>query len=184
MSSKVCSGTTGHVEVYDFEFSGDQKTFEDLVKQFFMFHDPTTLNRQGVYIYVCVFLGGVWYSLYCSAGSHWIELLSGNDRGTQYASAIFCYDDVQKEIATKVKNELQEKLKAGILKSCRIPYFLRMYYYLSLVCMYLFMYVEPSSIFTNHVHVLYMWNCNRLCMNFDILSISYIFYSRSYPQNI
>ena len=56
MSSKVCSGTTGHVEVYDFEFSGDQKTFEDLVKQFFMFHDPTTLNRQGVYIYV--FFGG------------------------------------------------------------------------------------------------------------------------------
>ena len=44
---KVCSGTTGHVEVYDFEFSGDQKTYEDLVKQFFMFHDPTTLNRQG-----------------------------------------------------------------------------------------------------------------------------------------
>ncbi len=45
---KVCSGTTGHVEVYDFEFSGDQKTYEDLVKQFFMFHDPTTLDRQGV----------------------------------------------------------------------------------------------------------------------------------------
>lgn len=61
----MCSGTTGQVEVYDFEYDGDEKAYENLVRHFYMFHDPTTLNRQG------------------------------NDRGTQYASAIFCYDKQQ-----------------------------------------------------------------------------------------
>jgi peptide-methionine (S)-S-oxide reductase len=63
--SEVCGGDTQHVEVYDFEFEGDNTTYEELVKHFYKFHDPTTLNRQG------------------------------NDKGTQYASAIFCYDDEQ-----------------------------------------------------------------------------------------
>jgi peptide-methionine (S)-S-oxide reductase len=51
--------------VYQLEFEGNDKTYEDLVKHFFMFHDPTTLNRQG------------------------------NDVGTQYASVIYVYDDKQ-----------------------------------------------------------------------------------------
>ena len=37
----------------------------------------------------------------------------GNDRGTQYASAIFCYDDKQKEIATRVTKELQQLVDIG-----------------------------------------------------------------------
>ncbi len=57
----VCTGKTGHVEVYNFEFMGNTDTYRNLVKHFFMFHDPTTANRQG------------------------------NDVGTQYASVIFCY---------------------------------------------------------------------------------------------
>jgi peptide-methionine (S)-S-oxide reductase len=61
----VCSGTTGHVEVYDCEFDGNEETYEQLVRHFFMFHDPTTLNKQG------------------------------NDRGTQYASVLYCYDQKQ-----------------------------------------------------------------------------------------
>lgn len=65
------------------EFDGDEQTYEQLVKHFYMFHDPTTKDRQG------------------------------NDRGTQYASAIFCYDDKQVEIATRVTAELQELLKKG-----------------------------------------------------------------------
>ncbi|KAJ1419799.1 peptide methionine sulfoxide reductase MsrA [Ochromonadaceae sp. CCMP2298] len=77
---EVCSGKTGHVEVYDFEFDGDDSTFEDLCKHFFMWHDPTSMNRQG------------------------------NDRGTQYASAIFCYDQAQMDIANKVKLEVQALL--------------------------------------------------------------------------
>lgn len=63
--NEVCSGRTGHVEVYDLNFEGDAKTYENLCRHFFMFHDATTLNQQG------------------------------NDRGSQYASAIFCYDDAQ-----------------------------------------------------------------------------------------
>lgn len=55
----------GHVEVYDFVFDGNEDTYEQLVRHFFMFHDPTTLNKQG------------------------------NDAGTQYASVLYCYDAKQ-----------------------------------------------------------------------------------------
>eukprot|EP00602_Paraphysomonas_sp_CaronLab_P006201 CAMPEP_0185023478 /NCGR_PEP_ID=MMETSP1103-20130426/6146_1 /TAXON_ID=36769 /ORGANISM="Paraphysomonas bandaiensis, Strain Caron Lab Isolate" /LENGTH=226 /DNA_ID=CAMNT_0027556085 /DNA_START=60 /DNA_END=740 /DNA_ORIENTATION=+ len=84
---EVCEGTTGHVEVFDMEYSGGEigmeKMYEELVRFFFQFHDPTTLNRQR------------------------------NDKGTQYASVIYCYDSVQKEIATRVKNELQALIDDG-----------------------------------------------------------------------
>jgi peptide-methionine (S)-S-oxide reductase len=69
--------------VYDLVFDGQEKTYEDLVRFFFMFHDPTTFNRQG------------------------------NDIGTQYASAIFYYDDRQRAIAEKVATELQQALDQG-----------------------------------------------------------------------
>lgn len=78
---EVCSGRTGYVEVYDCKLSdkaANEADFEKLIKHFFSFHDPTTLNAQG------------------------------NDRGTQYASVIFCYDDKQMEIAKKVKEEIQQ----------------------------------------------------------------------------
>ena len=35
----------------------------------------------------------------------------GNDKGTQYRSVIFTYSDEQKEIATRVKNELEKARK-------------------------------------------------------------------------
>lgn len=75
---QVCTGTTGHVEVYDLKFEGGETAYENLVKHFFMFHDPTTLNRQG------------------------------NDRGTQYASAIFVYDDKQVCCVCSLYAELSE----------------------------------------------------------------------------
>jgi peptide-methionine (S)-S-oxide reductase len=77
----VCSGRTGHVEVFEFEFTGGAATYEELVHYFFQFHDPTTQDRQG------------------------------NDAGSQYASVIYCYDQTQFEIATKVKAKLQALLK-------------------------------------------------------------------------
>jgi peptide-methionine (S)-S-oxide reductase len=74
---EVCGGYTGHVEVYEFGYSGGPAYFEALVRFFFQFHDPTTLKRQG------------------------------NDVGTQYASVIYCSDEGQVVIAEKVKAELQ-----------------------------------------------------------------------------
>jgi peptide-methionine (S)-S-oxide reductase len=78
---QVCSSNTGYVEVYDVELANaTEEKFEALIKHFFTFHDPTTMNAQG------------------------------NDRGTQYASFIFCYDQKQVEIANKVKAELQGRI--------------------------------------------------------------------------
>jgi peptide-methionine (S)-S-oxide reductase len=65
------------------ELNDPEKNFEAIIRFFFQFHDPTTKNRQG------------------------------NDVGTQYASVIFCGDEEQKNIATKVKNELQSLIDNG-----------------------------------------------------------------------
>ena len=83
---EVCSGSTGHVEVYECEFSGGDETYRKLVKFFFSFHDPTTANCQG------------------------------NDRGTQYASVIYCSDDKQFQIASEVKRELQDLIGRKLVK--------------------------------------------------------------------
>ena len=80
---QVCSGTTGYVEVLYVEMNDPEAHFEELIKFFFQFHDPTTKNRQG------------------------------NDEGTQYASVIFCDGNEQMNIATKVKAELQKLMDTG-----------------------------------------------------------------------
>ena len=82
---EVCSGYTGHVEVYNCEYTGGADYYEKLVRFFFQFHDPTTHRRQG------------------------------NDVGSQYASVIYCYDTAQSAIANKVKDELQALLDKGEL---------------------------------------------------------------------
>lgn len=81
---EVCVGDTGHVEVYFLEYDGGIEMFENLVKFFFTFHDPTTPNKQG------------------------------NDRGTQYTSVIYCYGQKQKQVATRIKNELQDVLNKSL----------------------------------------------------------------------
>ena len=65
--------------------SGIKVTYEELLNAFWKKHNPTTLNRQGP------------------------------DVGTQYRSAIFYYDDRQKETAEKSLNQLQEKLSQKIV---------------------------------------------------------------------
>lgn len=79
---EVCTGRSGHVEVLLVELNDPQSHFEELIRFFFTFHDPTTKNRQG------------------------------NDTGFQYASYIFCEDGEQAEIAQKVRAELQSYLDA------------------------------------------------------------------------
>jgi len=82
---QVCRGKTGHVEVLNVELTRPDEHYEELIRFFFQFHDPTTLNRQG------------------------------NDRGTQYASYVFVTDDEQKRVAEKVKDELQQLIDGGKL---------------------------------------------------------------------
>ncbi|KAI3643848.1 hypothetical protein MP228_010012 [Amoeboaphelidium protococcarum] len=76
---QVCSGNTGHAEAYRFEYDPQKVKYADLIEHFFRFHDPTTLNKQG------------------------------NDTGSQYRSAIFYYDDEQKEIAEQVLEKVQKE---------------------------------------------------------------------------
>ncbi len=74
---EVTTGQTGHAEVCQIEFNPDIISFDELLEVFFNTHDPTTLNRQG------------------------------NDFGPQYRSVIFYHNEVQREIAERIKNELE-----------------------------------------------------------------------------
>jgi peptide-methionine (S)-S-oxide reductase len=76
---QVCTGTTGHAEVVRVTFDPDAITFRDLLEIFFSLHDPTTLNRQGA------------------------------DVGTQYRSAVFTHDQVQRETAEAIVSELERE---------------------------------------------------------------------------
>lgn len=44
---QVCSGETGHVEVLHILYDSNKVSYEEMVKFFYTFHDPTTKNRQG-----------------------------------------------------------------------------------------------------------------------------------------
>lgn len=76
---QVCSGTTGHAEVYHVQFDPSKVQYADLVLFFFRMHNPTTPNRQG------------------------------NDQGTQYRSAIFYHSEEQKQEALGVIEMLNGK---------------------------------------------------------------------------
>ena len=69
------------------KLANPEKHFEMLIWFFFQFYDPTTKNRQG------------------------------NDRGSQYASCIFCSDEKQMNIAKKVITELQGHIEARRITS-------------------------------------------------------------------
>ncbi len=80
----VCTHTTGHAEVVLIEFDPGQVSYKTLVRQFFRMHDPTQLNRQGP------------------------------DIGDSYRTAIFYFDDEQKETAEDIKKLTLDDFKQPI----------------------------------------------------------------------
>jgi len=77
----VCTHTTGHAEAVQIEFDPSKLTFAQLLGFFFRMHDPTTKDRQ-----------------------HF-------DVGSQYRSAIFYTNPEQKQIAERVKKEVNQSGK-------------------------------------------------------------------------
>ena len=82
---EVCTGETNHAEVVKLDFDPELISYEKIIKYFFEFHDPTTLNSQGP------------------------------DFGTQYRSEIFYLNDKQKIIAEKIFNEENKKLSGKVV---------------------------------------------------------------------
>lgn len=76
---QVCSGTTGHAEAVKITYDPNIVSASDLLHIFFTVHDPTTLNRQG------------------------------GDEGTQYRSAIFYSNEQEKELAERVKADIEKE---------------------------------------------------------------------------
>jgi len=81
---EVCSGLTGHNEVVRVVFDPEKISYQKLLECFWEGHDPTQGNRQG------------------------------NDRGTQYRSGIYVYDESQRQAAESSCEQYQALLnKAG-----------------------------------------------------------------------
>ena len=78
---EVCSGLTGHTEVVKVVWDKNKIDLSDLLKLFWECHDPTQGNRQG------------------------------NDCGSQYRSAIYTTNKVQKVKAIESKNSYQKELE-------------------------------------------------------------------------
>jgi len=73
---KTSGGRTGHAEAVQIVFDPVRISYEEILRFFFRLHDPTTINRQQ------------------------------NDVGTQYRSAIFVHNAEQREIAERIKHEV------------------------------------------------------------------------------
>jgi len=80
---EVCSGQTGHAEVVRVVFDPRQVSYETLLKVFWESHDPTQGMRQG------------------------------NDVGTQYRSAVYTYDDAQRQAAEASRDAYERMLRAA-----------------------------------------------------------------------
>jgi len=76
---EVCTGKTGHAEAVQITFDPTVVTFGELLAVFFTIHDPTTLNRQG------------------------------NDKGTQYRSAIYFHNEAQRAEAADMMLALKKQ---------------------------------------------------------------------------
>ena len=82
---EVCTGKTGHAELVKVEFDSNTISYKRLLEEFWVMHDPTSLNKQG------------------------------GDIGTQYRSSIYTTTSEQFTQAIKSRDLYQEVLtKAGL----------------------------------------------------------------------
>lgn len=80
---EVCSGMTGHTEVVLVVFDPAVTSYDEMLRMFWEQHDPTQGMQQG------------------------------NDVGTQYRSAIYCYSPAQVEAAQASRAAFQDRLSAA-----------------------------------------------------------------------
>ena len=91
---EVCTGTTNHAEVVEVVFDPSVISYERLLQEFWVMHDPTSMNRQG------------------------------GDIGTQYRSEIFYTSPAQKNMAEQTRDRYQRALDAdgiGLICSAITP---------------------------------------------------------------
>ena len=99
---EVCTGRTLHAEMVEVTFDPQLVTYHRLLQEFWVMHDPTSLNQQG------------------------------GDIGTQYRSAIYCTSQEQLQQALETRAQYQEALTSQgigeivteILESAGMTYFL------------------------------------------------------------
>ncbi len=80
---EVCSGQTGHNEVVRVVFDPDKISYQSLLKYFWEGHNPTQGMQQG------------------------------NDRGTQYRSGLYVYDENQRQVAESSCEQYQSLLNSS-----------------------------------------------------------------------